>query len=230
MQTTRPSNLLRSLEFLLILGVAFALPTLGSLYTLYTGKLIYSGQEGSLLALTSLVHEFLALAVLAYVLFRQERSLRHIGLAFVWQDIPRSIAIAIGGYAAFYVCSVAIYYGYFILTAEVLRQANPASYFQTGITIETLLLVLVTPFFEELIVRAYTISELSSLTGSGIMAIASSVVLQVLYHLYQGVPAVLGLVALFLVFSLYYYKTQRVMPIILAHLYFDVVALLAYAH
>jgi membrane protease YdiL (CAAX protease family) len=57
-----------------------------------------------------------------------------------------------------------------------------------------------------------------------------SVTLQTLYHLYQGIPAAIALGAMFLILSAYFVKYGRVLPVILAHLYFDVLALLAYAN
>jgi len=45
---------------------------------------------------------------------------------------------------------------------------------------------LLNPFFEELIVRAYLMTEIMDLTGSAMLAIATSVLLQASYHLYYG--------------------------------------------
>ena len=58
------------------------------------------------------------------------------------------------------------------------------------------------------------------------LAVLVSVAIQAFYHLYQGVPAALGHGATFLVFSLYYLRTRRIAPVVLAHLYMDVGALI----
>jgi membrane protease YdiL (CAAX protease family) len=84
------------------------------------------------------------------------------------------------------------------------------------------------PFYEELIVRAYVITELKQLTNSVWKPIILSTLLQTSYHFYQGIPMALGEGAGFLVFSIYYSKTNRIAPIILAHLYIDVGATLYY--
>jgi hypothetical protein len=59
-------------------------------------------------------------------------------------------------------------------------------------------------------------------------AILCSTLLQMSYHLYQGVPLTLALGAQFFLWSVFYAKTNRITPIILAHLYGDVGATLWY--
>ena len=65
-------------------------------------------------------------------------------------------------------------------------------------------------------------TELKILTGSAALSIAASVGLQTLYHLYQGMLLALGEAALFLVFALYFNRSRNIMPVVLAHLLFDV--------
>ena len=86
------------------------------------------------------------------------------------------------------------------------------------------------PFYEELIVRAYLLTEVRQLTGSATKAVILSTVLQTSYHLYQGGPSALSWGIIFLLFSIYYAKTGRIAPIILAHLYMDVIATMMYYH
>ncbi len=93
--------------------------------------------------------------------------------------------------------------------------------FGGGISIATLLFVCLNPFFEELIVRAYVITEVKQLTGSAAKAVLLSTALQTSYHLYPGAPMAFSIGAAFLVVSIYYSKTGRITPVILAHLYFD---------
>ena len=62
---------------------------------------------------------------------------------------------------------------------------------------------------------------MDKLTNSALLAVTASNVLQTAYHLYQGLQLALCEGALFLFFSIYYAKTNRIMPVILAHLYID---------
>jgi len=82
------------------------------------------------------------------------------------------------------------------------------------------------PFFEELIVRAYLMTEVKALTGSWILSAALSVAIQFSYHLYYGWGRAIALSFLFLVFSIYYARTQRATPIIIAHGIFDIYGLI----
>jgi membrane protease YdiL (CAAX protease family) len=50
-----------------------------------------------------------------------------------------------------------------------------------------------------------------------------------IYHLYKGVRAALSVTAGFFLFSIYYSCTHRLLPVVLAHLFIDVLALIAYA-
>lgn len=86
----------------------------------------------------------------------------------------------------------------------------------------TFLVLCINPFFEELIVRAYLMTEVKRLTNRGMAAILVSTVVQTSYHFYQGGAAAIAHGATFLAFSFYYAKTNRIWPVILAHLYSDV--------
>lgn len=224
------SRAFRRLELLLVTGVAFAAPILISLYSLFSRSSVQNGRVSGVLVFNGIIYELLALAVLAYVLSRQGRSLRTIGLSFSWTDIPVSLLLIIVSYVAFYASYLLIFYGYYLVTGRTLTQPTKTqTYLDAGVTLGTILFVILNPFYEELIARAYIISEVGHLTGSGILAVLSSVVIQVLYHLYQGGPIAIALGAMFLVFSIYYIRYRRIAPVILAHLYFDLFALLFYA-
>ena len=64
-------------------------------------------------------------------------------------------------------------------------------------------------------------TETLALTGSSVLAIIFSVLLQTSYHLYQGLPYALGVGLMFLIFSLYYAHTHRILPLIVAHFMLD---------
>jgi membrane protease YdiL (CAAX protease family) len=85
--------------------------------------------------------------------------------------------------------------------------------------------MVVNPFLEELIVRAYLMTEVEYLSGSINLAIILSVLIQASYHYYQGAIAPLVISVGFTIFAFSYAKTRRIMPIILAHMYGDLIAL-----
>jgi membrane protease YdiL (CAAX protease family) len=223
------SKRFRALELGLVAGVAFAPPIFAALYRFFIDSTARSPQAEEVLVFYGLIYELLALAVTAYVLSRQRQSFRQLGFSFSWKDVPVSLLLFVVAYAAFYVCYVFIFYGFYFVTGRAPTQPTKVqTYLDAGITVGTILFVIVNPFYEELIARAYMISELKYLAGSGVLAILISVLIQASYHLYQGIPAATALGAMFLVLSVYYIRYKRITPVILAHLYFDLLALLLY--
>jgi len=85
----------------------------------------------------------------------------------------------------------------------------------------------VNPHCEEFVMRGFLQTRLRQAGWSGAAGVGTSVALQSLYHLYQGVFAMLALGASFLVLALYYQKTKRLWPVVLAHLAMDLVAMLS---
>ena len=69
-------------------------------------------------------------------------------------------------------------------------------------------------------------TEIKALTNSWMLAAVLSVTLQTSYHLYYGWQGALSLAFQFLVFAIYFARTQKATPIILAHGIFDFYGLL----
>lgn len=219
---------LRRLELALVLGAAFSGAWIGSISAAYGSRVDLSPLLQSLRVVHAIAVEATALAVLAYVLFRQGRGFRQLGLSASWRDVPTSVLIAVSAYAAYYGVYLGVYYSYYYLTnghllprhhVPTLLTSGPWSWGLIG-------LVILNPFFEELIVRAYTMSEVRALGGAALMSILISAGLQTSYHLYQGLANVPSLAISFLIYSIYYNRSGRIFPVILAHLYVDAFALL----
>lgn len=77
---------------------------------------------------------------------------------------------------------------------------------------------------EEVVVVAYFTERLSQLRWAPWAIVLVSAVLRGSYHLYQGIGPFLGNVAMGVVFAWYYWRTRRVMPLVVAHTLMDVVA------
>jgi membrane protease YdiL (CAAX protease family) len=69
-------------------------------------------------------------------------------------------------------------------------------------------------------------TEVLELTGSSILAVALRVAFQFSYHLYYGWAGATSLAFMFLAFSLCYVRTRRALPIIVAHGFYDIYALI----
>ncbi|MGK5522428.1 CPBP family intramembrane glutamic endopeptidase [Micromonospora sp. URMC 107] len=82
---------------------------------------------------------------------------------------------------------------------------------------------------EEVIVVGYLVTRLRQLQWRIGAIVATSALLRGSYHLYQGFGAFLGNVVMGVVFSLFYLRTRRVMPLVVAHTLLDLVAFVGYA-
>ena len=220
-----PARRLRS--FLLVLAVALIYPYLSS-FAIWSGFRQPNGSLLNIRIMVNVIFELLVLFLLAKVLSRQDRSWQSIGLRFSWEELLHGLGLFIGAYLASYVVYVIAWYLSAAITGRpVAVQANNVSFLREGNFLILQIYVLINPWFEELIVRAYTMTELAAfkLPEGGIIFL--SLLLQTGYHLYQGAATALLASSTFFIFALYYAYTRRAFPIILAHLCFDLFALLA---
>jgi membrane protease YdiL (CAAX protease family) len=81
---------------------------------------------------------------------------------------------------------------------------------------------------EEVIVVGYLMTRLRELGMRTAWIVATSAVLRGSYHLYQGFGAFVGNAVMGVVFALFFLRTKRVMPLIVAHTLLDVAAFVGY--
>jgi uncharacterized protein len=81
---------------------------------------------------------------------------------------------------------------------------------------------------EEVIVVGYLITRLREVAWRTTAVIATSAVLRGSYHLYQGFGAFLGNAVMGVVFALFFLRTKRVLPLIVAHSLLDIAAFVGY--
>lgn len=81
---------------------------------------------------------------------------------------------------------------------------------------------------EEVIVVGYLITRLRELAWSTPVIIATSALLRGSYHLYQGFGAFVGNAVMGVVFAVFFLRTKRVLPLIIAHSLLDIVAFVGY--
>ncbi len=219
---------LRCIEVVIVCAIAIGSSLLASILSLFgrpVGRFDGGTQWGY-----GILSEATALALLWYLLLRRSKSFADLGLRWKWTDIGWSIVLCLGGYLAYVMTYAVAYYAGLSATPEHTASSSVGDYFFSGgITAVTLIFLCINPFFEELIVRAYLMTEIKQLTNSVWISVALSTILQMSYHLYQGVPLALAAGANFFLWAIYYAKTNRITPIILAHLYFDVGSTLVYA-
>jgi membrane protease YdiL (CAAX protease family) len=81
---------------------------------------------------------------------------------------------------------------------------------------------------EEVVVVGYLLTRLRDVGMRTVLAVAASALLRGSYHLYQGVGGFFGNAIMGVVFALFYLRTRRLLPLIIAHTLLDVVAYIGY--
>jgi membrane protease YdiL (CAAX protease family) len=213
---------LRIFELVLVCVIAFGASIFSSTYHFLNTS--YGGSSKSELTwITQILHEGSILGLLWYVLMRRGRTFSDLGVLWALKDAMWGVLLIIAARYIFH----AVYRGIYFTGLTSVTQAAASDHvgqilFGGGITCATILFQFLNPFFEELIARAYVMTEVKALTNSAVKAIIVSTVLQTSYHFYQGAPAALADGSVFLLFAIFYAKTNRIVPVILAHLYMDV--------
>lgn len=169
-------------------------------------------------------HEVASLLLLGYVLWNSGRRPSDIGLRWSFRDLGVGTLIAVASYVAYATANTFIYFLYVRLSGNPPTAHAPRAIFG-GFSIFAVPYSLVNPLFEELIVRAYLMTEIRYLTGSAALAVFVSVAVQFSYHLYYGWWIALSIAFQLLVLALYYARWRRALPLIVAHEIFDLYGL-----
>jgi membrane protease YdiL (CAAX protease family) len=211
----------RWIDLGLVLFISFAALILVAVYALFHPQYVASPPEHPALSVAvMLLRDGSALMVLAYVFSRQKRGLGSIGIRFRWSD--PFIAVGLMILAAIIVAGLHFLIrgidNAFGIVPDTRPVAN-AGWKEHSVT--ELIHDISSPIFEEVLVRGYLMSELIALGKPIAVAITASVVLQASYHLYYGLGSAVALSGVFLVFAAYFAKSRKLMPVILAHLFWD---------
>jgi len=174
----------------------------------------------------ALIAEAGSLAVLWYVLSGQGRGWKEIGWSLEWMDGPRALGLVLGSTLVSYFVSIAVQISYRAYSGHYLPTKSMQGLLG-GVSVLSIAFVCLNPFFEELIVRGYLMSEVRGLGGKGVLAIFLSTAVQMSYHLYQGPANGIVLITTFTMFSIYFWDSRRIAPVVLAHLFLDAYALFA---
>lgn len=214
-------SLLRWLELFLVLLVSFGNFFLSSL-NLFAGGKSYTYSSLNLRWIIPLIQEATALLLLGYVLARRGLRIRDLGLRWSWRDIGSGALLTLAAYAAYVVGYDLVLFFHKLIFSSAARGTSAGEIFGYP-SIMMLVFVLVNPFFEELIVRAYLMTEIKALTGSWVLAVLVSAAVQTAYHLYYGSTVAIALGCQFLAFSIFFARTRKATPLVVAHGVFDLI-------
>ena len=225
---TAQQDNLRWFELSLVLLVAFGGSLAGSIHVLTHSPAQWAPFTNERW-MVSAIHEVSCLGLLGYVLHRRGLKIRDLGM--IWSRQAVIVGVCLFGVAcvSYSLGLWLIQMGQHFVTGTYVTPVHAAQIFgHPGIM--AFLFTFLNPFFEELIVRAYLMSEVSRLTGSMALATVVSVLLQSSYHLYYGWTGAGAMAFLFVVFAVYYARTRKATPVIIAHFLFDILAVARLAH
>lgn len=179
--------------------------------------------------LYQLYHLTFALVPVALALYllapTMRRAARRMGLDWSrpWRDLGVGVALA----AAIGIPGILFYALGRSLGLTV--QVQPSGLDTTWWTVPLLLAAAAQAgLLEEVIAVGYLSERLRDLRWQVPAIIAASALLRGSYHLYQGFGPFLGNVAMGVVFALWYQRTRRVMPLVMAHALMDAVVFVGY--
>lgn len=219
-------NRRRLLALGVVLAVSFSQFIVTAFYYLFHAELAINRPYRQISVFGVLLGELVSLSVLWFVLSEHKRTWSEIGWNPQWMDLLRGIGVILISDGARRAVVMLFQSCVHAFTGHYAQPRPVHGAISAGISVFSILLVVVNPFFEELIVRGYTMTEVVGLGGSRNFAIIVSVLIQMSYHVYQGLVHCIGLVAVFIVFSIYFSRTRRIAPVIVAHFWSDASALI----
>ncbi|MEP6691508.1 MAG: type II CAAX endopeptidase family protein [Gemmatimonadaceae bacterium] len=134
-------------------------------------------------------------------------------------DALRGFGLAVGAYAGY-----AMGYLTMLLVAPALaRQAASITASGTPSWTVIIVVVMINPLFEEFFYLGIVANALRERRPAIVLAVV--VGLRVALHLYEGPLAVMGILPVGVLWSLYYLRTRRLWPVVAAHAILDALAL-----
>jgi len=220
LQRSGESRRQRWFEVGLVLLVAFGGAFLNAADLLHKGPAGFPQVSNARWAVGT-IQEITALILLGYVLSRRGLRLRNLGFSWRVRDVGVGFLDAGTCFATYLLGSIVVHLLHYGIYGYVATGPSGRDFFAHP-PVAAIPFFLLNPFFEEIIVRAYLMTEILELTGSAKAAVGASVVVQSGYHLYYGWVGALSLSFIFLVLAIYFVRSRRVVPVIVAHALFDI--------
>jgi membrane protease YdiL (CAAX protease family) len=197
---------------------------LSSSMSLFSGKHEFTYGNPKLLSM--MLHEITCLLVLWYVLNRSSRRFADLGFAGITvRTALHGLGLALAALFASVLIRFAVADAYRFWYGDSYRSSVKFNFEGAAFSIG-LAFIFLNPWFEELVVRAFITTEVTSLCRSAFLAGAASVVIQTSYHLYQGWLNAIAVGSVFTVFAIYYGIKKNIFPVIIAHAVIDLYAFL----
>lgn len=210
-------------EFFLVVLLAFGLFSVASIRALFgplTGRaaLLFDDHR----VWTLMVYQLSVAPVIMYILWERGWQWADFSLKITPRGVLQGIGLAA---AAFFLLKVATHLLSSIASASMAPAAALAPATGGFLVVAGMFAAsVVKAVFEEILVCGYVVQSLRGRFGI-VLAANASIALRMSFHLYQG-PAAFLMYALFgLLFTLFYVRTGRLWPLIVAHALLSVVQL-----
>jgi uncharacterized protein len=209
-------------EFLVVVTWAFGLPIFSSIMSLGAPSNspvpVFTNAE----LLGTIVFEVIQLGFLGWFLRIRGWTLEKFGLSFSW----RATGVGLVLLAFTYVVTLgAQVIAQIIFNYDIQAAIARAPKVDPDLSMQLVFLVsVVNGIFEELFVAGYIITSLTGRRGMWV-AINVSVVVRLLYHLYQGPIGVMTIVPMGLLYGYVYARTRQLWPLVVAHMLIDIIGL-----
>jgi membrane protease YdiL (CAAX protease family) len=212
----------RRQDLAIILFLGFATNVVAAIYQLFVPVTANAGSV-NIRFLSGLVHQAGILLLFGILLRRQGRAFSDIGLSFHWKDPLRGLALAAGSWIYWYLSATFMALVYF-WSGSQLHQRDPAVIFAGLWPALSLVYSMASAFYEEILVRGYFMTELIGLSCPVWLATVLSIALQTSYHFYYGFTNAILLSTGFAISAIYFARTRRLVPVILSHLFWNLLA------
>jgi membrane protease YdiL (CAAX protease family) len=212
-------------EFVLVVLLAFGLFSVASVRALFgplTGRaaLLFDDHR----VWTLLIYQLSVAPVIMYILWERGWKWPDFSVKVTPRGVLQGFGVAI---AAFCLSKAALLTTATVASASVAPAvvAVPAA---GGVLAMggMLFAAIVKALFEEILVCGYVIQSLRGRFGIA-LAVNASIALRMSFHLYQGPAAFLSFAVFGLLFTLFYIRTGRLWPLIVAHALIEAIQLLA---
>lgn len=212
----------QGVEFLVVVTWAFGLPIFASIMSLAAPNEGRSPVFSNAELFAAIVFEVIQLGFLAWFLRIRGWTLEKFGLAFSWSGTAIGLALL----AVTYALVVGVhYFAQVVFNYDMQAAIARAPKFDEDLSMQLLFLIsVVNAIVEELFVAGYVITALQPRKGLWV-AINVSVVVRLLYHLYQGPVGVLTAVPMGLLYGYLYSRTRQLWPLIVAHVLLVLISL-----
>jgi membrane protease YdiL (CAAX protease family) len=209
-------------EMAIVISFAFGYSILSSLHLLFSDS---TSPPISSTALVSLIiYEACVLVMLWGFLTMRGWTFEAISLRLTVRGVLAGACLAAGIWVALEILWVPVA----MLFPAVHLSAATADLVSKGLPVPLITVAsLLNPVYEEIFVCGYLITAVEKMKGIT-TAVNASVAIRLLYHLYQGAPAI-AIVPIGLIFAFFYIRTRQLWPIVVAHGINDFASLLVYS-